>query len=136
MKRLKRNSKIDVIRECVRECFRDGNHNYHLVIDKRNGDVVLLRRWSATQYFHKIGEVCTKTKMTEKNVSKIASQLLKDIKAYDLTSRICFSKAVEAYGKRNVIDEAFLRKVDNPHYKCAAPMRLYDKNVIEYHLKS
>ena len=136
MKKIDRNAKIDAIRSSVIDCFGRGKHTYYVLVDLRNGGIALSRRSPKAQYYIKICEVCTRMPLTNKNVKKVASQILKCIKDYNKTCLMCYSKAVSEYGKGHVVDEAFIKKVDNPHYKCAAPMKLYDKNVIEYHFKN
>lgn len=46
-------------------------------------------------------------------------------------SIICKSTAERLFKGLN-IEIAFICEIENPHYKCSTPMRLYDKNVIEY----
>ena len=46
-------------------------------------------------------------------------------------SIICKSTAERLFKGQN-IETGFICEVNNPHYKCGSPMRLYDRNVIEY----
>lgn len=133
MIRIERTSKIEVIQNAIRE---DWAKAYHIVIDQRNGDIVLMTRLSKTPHYIKVGEAkrTPEMRLNSRNVQKMATQVRKAVDEYNRTCYICYSKAVGVYGKKNVIDEAFVKEVDNPYYKCAGAMRLYDKNVIEYNL--
>ncbi len=57
-------------------------------------------------------------------------------KEYISNSCTCLSQARKEYGKANVIDEAWVGEAQNPHYHCAAPMQFYDRNIIEYYIRS
>lgn len=46
-------------------------------------------------------------------------------------SIICKSTAERLFKGQN-IEAGFICELDNPHYKCGSPMRLYDRNVLEY----
>lgn len=48
---------------------------------------------------------------------------------------MCKSRVKSEYGERGLLEVAYVKTVCNPHYKCAAEMILYDKNIIEYNLK-
>ncbi|MBO4851970.1 MAG: hypothetical protein J5529_13885 [Prevotella sp.] len=132
---INRTAKIDEIRGFVRKDIDNGGNTYHIMIDNRNGCVVLIHCTKKSKYYNKIGMVDTrKIKPTIKNVNAVASKIRKDINTYNKTCLISYNRAVSVYGKKKVTDIAFVKEVDNPYYKCAAPMRLYDKNVIEYYI--
>lgn len=106
-----------------------------MVIDFRNSNVVILNNKPKSEWYRPISKLrLTSLKYTKKDIYEKASEVRQAIMQYDKANLICYSQAVAEYGKRNVIDKAFAKKVDNPHYKCAAPMRLYDTNVIEYYM--
>ncbi len=71
---------------------------------------------------------------TERSLSKARGMVRKVIREYDHNTNITLSTVLKEYGKKGVIDTAFTREADNPYYKCAAPMKLYNREVIEYQL--
>lgn len=135
MKQLNRNIDLNEIRSFVDEGLQNGGKLYYVAIDFRNSNVVILNNKPKSEWYRPISKLrLTGLKYTKKNIYEKASEVRQSILRYDKANLICYSQAVSEYGKRNVIDEAFAKKVDNPHYKCAAPMRLYDANVIEYYM--
>ena len=133
---IKRNSTIDVIRSFVNDEIQNGGNIYNVAIDNRNGSIEFVGRKTSCKYYNIVGSVdLTSLKPTKKNVLAKATEIRRMISAYDKTCYMTYSRAVSQYGKKNVIDSAFIKEVDNPHYKSAWPMRLYDKNVIEYNTK-
>ncbi len=137
MQRFNRQIQIEYLRNLVRQDMEKGGHSYYIMVDKRNGDVVLMNSKSDAAFYTHIGKVKTsQVKNTKKNINALATQIHKAIAAYNKTCYITYSRAVSEYGKKNVIDEAFVKTADNPYYKCAGQMRLYDKNIIQYHIKS
>lgn len=57
------------------------------------------------------------------------SKILKD---YDRSPNIrCKSYILNTYGKKGLIDKAMVKEMDNPYYKCAEKMKMYDINVIK-----
>lgn len=71
---------------------------------------------------------------TEKGLSKARGTVRNAIRDYDHNTNITLSTVLKEYGKKGVLESAFTREADNPYYKCAAPMRLYNRDVIEYQL--
>lgn len=71
---------------------------------------------------------------TQRALSKARAEVRAAILKYDKENNICLSTVKSDYGKNGIIPTAFVREVDNPHYKCASPMRLYNREVIEYQL--
>ena len=136
MKTIGRNSKIDVIRSFVNDEIQNGGNTYNVAIDNRNGSIAFVGKKTRCKYYNTIRKVdLLGLKPIKKNVLSKATEILKMIRAYNKTCYITYSKAVSEYGKKNVIESAFIKEVDNPHYSSAWPMRLYDKNVIEYNLR-
>ena len=135
MKRFNRITCIDEIRDFVRDDAENGGNSYYVAIDNRDGSVVLMSGFPKAQYYVKIGKVKTSIpKLTIKNVNSVATDIRNLVRLHNRTCFITYGRAVSEYGKQNVIDKAFVREVDNPYYSSAAPMKLYDKNVIEYHM--
>lgn len=136
MKIIKRKNKVDELRVFVDNEMQEGVKKYEIAVDKRNGLLVFLKRKTPTEYYIPIGRVDLNVNHTPKNVSEKASQIYQIVKKYEKESEclISYARAKSEYGKKNVTDKAFVALVDNPFYKCAAPMRLYDKNVIEYYM--
>lgn len=60
--------------------------------------------------------------------------ILSAIQKYNSETSICKTRLIAEYGKKGMMDVAFSRYLDNPHYKCAAKMVVYNKEVIEYQL--
>lgn len=71
---------------------------------------------------------------TQKALSKARAEVRAALRQYDKDNNICLSTVTSDYGKKGVIATAFVREVDNPCYKSASPMRLYNREVIEYQL--
>lgn len=132
---IKRTSKIEEKRAIVKEIISSKQKNYKVMIDLRNGNVVLIERTIA-KYYIQIGKIKLKNIInTSKNINKLASDLNSLIQKYNGKSLICKSRVKSEYGKKGLLDIAFIMAVDNPYYKCAGDMQLYDRNVIEYNLK-
>lgn len=103
-----------------------------VAIDLTDGRIVLDDKSPNGEQYKKIGEVQIESdKKTKKNIAHIATEVNKIIRDYD--GYITLGRAKKEYGKDMDIEVGFIKEVDNPHYKCAAPMRLYDKNVLEYY---
>lgn len=135
MKKFDRITHIDEIRDFVRDDAENGGNRYYVVIDNRDGSVVLMSGAPKAQYYAKIGKIKTSIpKLTIKNVNAVATEIRNLVRLYNRTCLITYGRAVSEYGRKNVTDKAFVREVDNPYYSSAAPMKLYDKNVIEYHM--
>ena len=58
------------------------------------------------------------------------------IDSYHHGSLITKGKVIERYGKKALFEKAFYGEKKNPHYACAPPMQLYNKDVIVYYLKN
>lgn len=120
----------------VTNAIKNEIEKIYVMIDRSDGCVVLMESKSRRKNYIFLGSVKTNgVKKTIKNINAIASEINKIKKKYDKESYICYSRAISEYGKKNVSDKAFIKEVDNPYYKCSAPMKLYDKNVIEFYLK-
>jgi hypothetical protein len=137
MKIIKRNCTINVIRSFVSDEIQNGGNTYKIAIDNRNGNIVFIRRNTQCKYYNIIGSVdLSSLKPTKKSVLLKATEIHNVISAYNKTCYITYTRAVSEYGKKNVIDSAFVKEVENPYYKSASPMRLYDKNVLAYNSKA
>lgn len=62
------------------------------------------------------------------------SKIREAIKKYNSDTSICKTRLLDVYGKKGMMDVAFSRYLDNPYYKCAAPMVVYNQEVIDYQL--
>lgn len=130
-----RNSDISEKREIIRCNIVPNPQIYNVVTDVRNGRIVLIERPTAS-YYIKIGKLnLGSVKCTRNNVNQLASILNGYVRAYNRQSLMCKSRVIPEYGKIGLLDVAYVKTVDNPHYKCAGDMKLYDKNVIEYNLE-
>jgi len=136
MIKIDRNCTIDVIRSFVNDEIQNGGNIYYVAIDNRNGSIAFIGRKKNYKYYNIIGSVdLSNLKSTKKSVLSKATEIHKIISAYNRTCYITYSRAVSEFGKKNVTDSAFIKEVENPHYKSARPMRLYDKNVLIYNSK-
>lgn len=134
MRKFERTTSIKTWRDFVREDIEKGGNSYYVMIDLRDRNIVLMSHKSKAKNYVPIGAVKTKgEKTTVRNVNKLAGQIRSAVKTSNDKSIICYSRAVSEYGRKNVTDVAFVKGADNPHYKCAAPMKLYDRNVIEFY---
>lgn len=132
---IKRNSYIEEKQEIIRRVVAKTSNKFKIMVDLRNGEIVMLKSTKA-KYYIQIGEInITLPKITKKGICNLASNLNSQIQHYNAQSIICKSRVKSEYGKSGIIDEAYVKAVDNPHYKCAGKMQLYDRNVINYYLK-
>lgn len=134
MIKIKRISYIEEKREIIREMLTKSPETYNVVADIRDGNIVLIERPKAKYYIY-IGKLnLAVSKCTCKTIHKLASELNNLIRSYNGTSLICKSRVKSEFGKRGILDKAYVMSVDNPYYKCSGDMMLYDKNVIKYNL--
>lgn len=130
-----RNCNILEKREMIKHIITSKPKRYNVMIDMRNGRVALVGR-TKSQYYINIGKLnLTSVECTEKNIKRQASNLNDYICAYNGQSLMCKSRVKSEYGDKGLLEVAYVKTVCNPHYKCAAGMILYDKNIIEYNLK-
>lgn len=132
---IKRTSKIEEKREIIKNIISSNPRNYKIMIDLRNGNVILTERTTA-KYYIQIGKINFKSvDYTVNHIKRLASDLNSQIQKYNSEALICKSRVKSEYGKKGLLDIAFVKAVDNPYYKCAGDMLLFDRNVIEYNLK-
>lgn len=143
MKTLERESNISDVRDFV-EIELVGNCAYNVMFDKRDNTIKLSKTKTEKEYYIQLGKLKVEDIDNESlsefkiktNIKKTATALNKLIKSYNKSGcLVCYTTVVKEYGKNNVTEKAFVKEVDNPYYKCSAPMKLYDKNVIEYNIE-
>lgn len=132
---INRTSNIEEKREIIRNSISITPNKYKVMVDLRNGNITLIKR-TQSKFYIQIGEIDLSSKrVTKKVISNLASALNSQIKGYNKDSLICKSHVKSEYGTSGLLDEAYVMTVDNPYYKCAGDMKLYDMNVINYYLK-
>ena len=140
---LKRENNISEIRDFV-EMKLVGNCTYNVLFDKRDNTFNFTKSKTDKDYYINIGKVKVEDIDNDSlsdyklktNINKTATALNKLIQSYNKSGcLVCYTTVVKEYGKKNVIEKAFVKEVDNPYYKSSSAMKLYDKNVIEYNLK-
>ena len=105
-----------------------------VAIDLTDGRIVLDDKSPNGEQYKKIGEVQIESdKQTKANIAHIATEVNKLIHAYEKTCYITLGRAKKEYGKEKDIEVGLIKYVKNPHYSSSAMMRLYDRNVLEYH---
>jgi len=97
----------------------------YIYLDPCKAEYVLLRNESKSNKYKLLGIAEGDGDILRRSIKTI-------IHDYDKNPNIiCQSEVIRKFGKKGLIDKAFVREVDNPHYKCAGKMRLYDVNVIK-----
>ena len=107
------------------------NTYYYIAVDLTDGRIVFMTHKSKSDKYHFIGHI-PKNNDTSMNTARVIKQAHKE---YKMDAYICKTTAIKEYGRKNVTDKAYITEVDNPYYKCSAPMVIYDRNVIEYYMK-
>ncbi len=134
MIRLSRDNHQEDRFDVIRRDIENGGSRQFVAVSLKDGCFALCKTKPSEEHYFILGVFDTRdVKVTQKNLSKLSGQLLKMMRGYDRESLICYGNAVKKYGKK-AISKGFITTVDNPYYKCAAPMRLYDENVIRYHI--
>lgn len=115
---------------------------YTVVVDLRNGTIRLLKSFTA-KYYKEIGKIVIpkidpngKKTENKKTITSKATELHNIIKSYNSKCSITKGRVTERYGKKGLIDEAFIVELANPYYRTSGGMKLYDENVIQYHLNT
>ena len=127
----RQSNRIDDIREYVGSVLCKVK-KFCVTLDLSDGIILIGEEIPKGDQYKGLGEVqIVSNKETKKNIAHIATEVSKIIRAYN--GYITLGRAKKEYGKDMDIEVGFIKEVDNPYYKCAAPMRLYDKNVLEYY---
>ena len=102
-------------------------------IDLRNGIACLSECSTPRKYQLVIGKSTLPVKYTRKNCDDCAQAIKDIIKKYRRGHTICKTTLISRYGADFASTQKPLTIVDNPHYKCAEPMRLYDTSSLTYY---
>lgn len=117
---------VDYSKEELKELMQaeefDFFKTYTVAKDLRTGAIDLTPRKSASKHYKVLGKVKPIDVLVE-TFQRIANQ------KRDL---ICYTTLKKEYGEENAKSIQPLLEVDNPYYKCAVPMRLYDREVVEH----
>lgn len=143
-KRLNRDFYVEDLELITNEVFYNGEYKtLYAYIDRETNEVVVsTERKRGKSMLHLI--TITKTKAdryTKKMLANDTSALLKGIKKNENNKVVCKTRLMNEYGKgiskglfNELKEKAFMFYLDNPHYKCASPMEIYDADVFEWHL--
>lgn len=106
---------------------------YVVVLDMRSNTIKLQKSCTA-EYNIQLGKIELTEQDTETYLRSKSSELYQMFKKYNKVSLICKTNVVKTYGKNAMTQKAFVDYVDNPYYKCSAPMQLFDENIIKYEM--
>lgn len=104
---------------------------YYVYVKLTTGEIVILKRFTEkdTDKFKFIG--------VAKGAGKELLKSLKDvIYEYNNLCRMTKTEVIKKFGKKGIMECAFICTRPNPHYKCAGDMTWYDKYVIKANLKN
>lgn len=132
MKKINKKNLGDLlISEITTELVNLSMGKYVLFVDLLNGAVNISKPTTKKKSELIIGDVIL-SDLKKGTVKKFMSNVKKIITTYKRSgSMICKKTAVNQYGKK-FVEKFTPTYVDNPYYTCAAPMCLYDKNVLNY----
>lgn len=102
-------------------------------IDIRDGEAYLSQCSTPSKYQLVIGKATLPVKYTHKNCDECAERIKAIIKEYRREHTICKTTLISLYGADFASTLKPLAIVDNPYYKCAEPMKLYDKSSATYY---
>lgn len=134
----------ETVRNIVDETFyTEGNNSIYAYIDMENNMVVLSsERKRAKSMLHLFTYERTKAekytkKMMQQDAKKIRIMLLSN----KVNQRVCKTRLVNEFGKgvekktlEKLMAISFIEYRDNPYYKSAEPMAIYDADVFQWHL--
>lgn len=115
----------------------DGGQHYVVTKDLQKGVITVSRRSLKDTKRYKV--ICVvdldlslPQKEWYKKVKKEIDSALRGYAKLYYFSRAAVCRQLHVGPKK--IEFAFVREVVNPHYKCAASMKLYDANILRYHM--
>lgn len=104
-----------------------------MFVNLKNGDIYLGISRSLSNSQKLIHKVTIDTK--QHNIIEYAQMLKEACYKYSSVNRKCYTTVCSFYGRKVMEKIEPLYYVDNKYYKCAAPMKIYDINVLNYNLK-
>lgn len=143
-KRIERNFIADQIRNYVDEEFYvNENNSVYAYVDRETNEIVLsTERERAKSMLHLFTYERTKAekytkKMMQQDAKKIRIMLLSN----KVNQRVCKTRLVNEFGKgvekktlEKLMAISFIEYRENPYYKSAEPMAIYDADVFQWHL--
>lgn len=134
----------ETVRNIVDETFyTEGNNSIYAYIDMENNMVVLSsERKRAKSMLHLFTYQRTKAeKYTKKIMQQDAKQIRILLLSNKVNQRVCKTRLVNEFGKgvekktlEKLMAISFIEYRDNPYYKSAEPMAIYDADVFQWHL--
>lgn len=143
-KRIERNFIADQIRNYVDEVFYvNENNSVYAYVDRETNEIVLsTERERAKSMLHLFTYQKTKAeKYTKKMMQQDAKEIRLMLLRNKVNQRVCKTRLVNEFGKgvdkaklEKLMNISFIEYKDNPYYKCAEPMAIYDADVFQWHL--
>lgn len=143
-KSISRTFAADTLRAIVDETFYNENKNsIYAYIDMENNMVVLSsERKRAKSMLHLFTYERTKAeKYTKKMMQQDAKKIRIMLLGNKVNRRVCKTRLVNEFGKgvekktlEKLMAISFIEYKDNPYYKSAEPMAIYDADVFNWHL--
>lgn len=110
-------------------------HKYNLVVDLKDGKMYLASSVCRRKSLFVIEKYDFRMFNTSDfTVTKCLSKVKHAVREYDYMYLRTRSASAEIYGKKNVVEEAFIRTAENPNSGWGM-MYMYDTNVIEYYMQ-
>lgn len=143
-KSISRTFAADTLKAIVDEIFyTEGHDSIYAYIDMENNMVVLSsERKRAKSMLHLFTYQRTKAeKYTKKIMQQDAKQIRILLLSNKVNQKVCKTRLVNEFGKgvekktlEKLMNISFIEYKDNPYYKCAEPMAIYDADVFQWHL--
>lgn len=105
--------------------IREAGKTFKAVIDRKNDKLIVTDE--KPKRHDKVLTTFTFTKGTKVEAMRFNNEIKRS--PYQL---ICKSSVAKTYGKDFAENAPICCEVDNPYYKCSAPMRLYIKQSMDY----
>ena len=106
---------------------------YALYVNLKNGNVNIAKSARPKRSELVIGKVILNDCSNEKSLEEFFQNVHRTIRKYHSSGVLmCRTTVIRQFGQKFVdrFDPVFI--VENPHYKCASPMCLYDINTLKY----
>lgn len=115
--------KVADLREGISELQENGIKTVHVLHDLALNKWVISQRAMPSRRFKEVGH-CP---LDYKQIKALCNR-------HSLTY-ICKTTAYKDYKEygADIIEKGFVTETDNPYYKKASPMRIYDRDMIEYY---
>lgn len=142
--RIERNFNAEMVRNFVEEAFyMNENSSIYAYVDRETNEIVLsTERERAKSMLHLFTYQKTKAeKYTKPMMRQDAKEIRLSLLRNKVNQRVCKTRLVNEFGKgmekktlEKLMAISFIEYKDNPYYKSAEPMAIYDADVFDWHL--